>query len=392
MSPSALRTGSRAILSLDGLQQLIDVLRRQEYQVIGPTIRDGAVVYDEVEALADLPAGWTDEQDAGSYRLRRRTDGALFGYSLGAQSWKRLLHPPRRRLWRAERPTEGGDFTLVQEQPELPKRAFLGVRACELRAIAIQNTVFTKGRFTDPLYKTVHDSTFLIAVNCGHAGGTCFCTSMGTGPRARAGAGYDLVLTELIDAERHVFLVEIGSPRGAKMMREVPRAPAEPADLEAAERISAQTAASMVRTLDTSGIKEFLYANADHPRWNDIANRCLACGNCTNACPTCFCTTVEDTTDLSGRVAERWQRWDSCFTLDFSYIHGGSVRGAGRERYRQWLTHKLAAWIDQFDSSGCVGCGRCITWCPVGIDLTEEVRAMYANDSTGAQTSSLNIV
>ncbi|NTU78225.1 MAG: sulfite reductase subunit A [Chloroflexales bacterium] len=392
MSPTALRTGSRVILSLEGLQQLIDVLRRQDYQVIGPTIRDGAVVYAEVESLADLPAGWTDEQDAGSYRLRRRADEALFGYSLAAQSWKRLLHPPRRRLWRAERPAAGGDFAFVEEQPELPRRAFLGVRSCELRAIAIQNTVFTRGPFTDPLYKAIHDSTFIVAVNCGHAGGTCFCTSMGTGPRARAGAGFDLALTELIDEGRHVFLVEVGSTRGARIMREVPRDPAEPADLEAAERVFAQTAASMVRALDTSGIKEFLYANADHPRWDDVANRCLACGNCTTVCPTCFCTTVDDTTDLSGRVAERWQRWDSCFTLDFSYIHGGSVRGSGRERYRQWLTHKLAAWIDQFDSSGCVGCGRCITWCPVGIDLTEEVRAMYANDSTGAQTSTLNIV
>ncbi len=390
MSSPPLRAGSRVILLPAGLQQLIDTLRRQDHQVIGPTVRDGAIVYAEVEELADLPAGWTDEQDAGSYHLRQREDDAYFGYSLAAQSWKRWLHPPRRRLWRAERAAADGDFTLVAEQPEPPRLAFLGVRACELRAIAIQNTVFTRGPFTDPLYKTIHDATFIIAVNCGYAGGTCFCSSMGTGPRV--GAGFDLALTELLDAQRHAFLIEVGSPRGARVLQELPYTPAEPADLAAAEAIVTRTAESMVRSLDTNGIKEFLYANADHPRWDDVAARCLACGNCTSVCPTCFCTTVEDTTDLSGRVAERWQRWDSCFTLDFSYIHGGSVRGTGRERYRQWLTHKLAAWIDQFDSSGCVGCGRCITWCPVGIDLTEEVRAMYANDSTGAQIATLNIV
>jgi sulfhydrogenase subunit beta (sulfur reductase) len=93
-------------------------------------------------------------------------------------------------------------------------------------------------------------------------------------------------------------------------------------------------------------------------------------------CPTCFCSTVEDVTDITGEHAERWQKQDSCFTMDFSFLHGGSVRASTRSQYRQWLTHKLATWIDQFDESGCTGCGRCITWCPVAIDLTEEVDAI----------------
>ena len=84
---------------------------------------------------------------------------------------------------------------------------------------------------------------------------------------------------------------------------------------------------------------------------------------------------------LYGARAERWRKWDSCFTLDFSYIHGGSVRTSAAARYRQWLSHKLATWIDQFGSSGCVGCGRCITWCPVGIDITEEVAAIRASEA-----------
>ena len=131
-----------------------------------------------------------------------------------------------------------------------------------------------------------------------------------------------------------------------------------------------------VRNIDTTGIKELLYQNFEHPRWDNVAGRCLTCANCTMVCPTCFCTTVEDVTDVTGDHAERWRRWDSCFTQSFSYIHGGSVRTSAKSRYRQWMTHKLASWIDQFGSSGCVGCGRCITWCPVGIDITEEVRAI----------------
>jgi ferredoxin len=134
----------------------------------------------------------------------------------------------------------------------------------------------------------------------------------------------------------------------------------------------------MTRAVRTEGIRELLAATLDHPRWDDVASRCLTCTNCTLVCPTCFCSTVEDVTDLTGRTAERWRRWDSCFTLGHSYLHGGSVRSTARDRYRQWLTHKLGTWIDQFGHSGCVGCGRCITWCPVGIDITEEVAALGA--------------
>jgi sulfhydrogenase subunit beta (sulfur reductase) len=136
----------------------------------------------------------------------------------------------------------------------------------------------------------------------------------------------------------------------------------------------------MGRTLDTADIKALLYRNYEHPRWDNAAARCLTCGNCTMVCPTCFCTTVEDVTDLKGEHAERWQKWDSCFTMDFSYIHGGIIRSSPKARYRQWMTHKLATWIDQFGTSGCVGCGRCITWCPVAIDITEEVRAIRESE------------
>jgi len=132
----------------------------------------------------------------------------------------------------------------------------------------------------------------------------------------------------------------------------------------------------MGRRLDTDGLRDLLYANADNPQWDDVASRCLSCTNCTMVCPTCFCTNVEDVADLTGNEAERHRVWDSCFNADFSYIHGGTVRTSGRSRYRQWMTHKLAAWHDQFGSSGCVGCGRCVTWCPAAIDITAEAAAM----------------
>ena len=224
-----------------------------------------------------------------------------------------------------------------------------------------------------------------MAVNCGEAGGTCFCVSMGTGPKAAS--GYDLALTEVLEKDAHYFVVEVGSERGAEILRDIPHREATPQATETANAIVAETATHMGRTLDTAGIKELLYRNYQNPRWDEVASRCLTCANCTMVCPTCFCTTVEDVTDLSGDHAERWRKWDSCFTMDFSYIVGGSVRSSTKARYRQWMTHKLATWIDQFGSSGCVGCGRCITWCPVAIDITEEVRAIRDSEAKRAADS-----
>jgi sulfhydrogenase subunit beta (sulfur reductase) len=362
----------RVVLEREGLQTLFDALLARGYKLLGPTLCEGAIVYDELTSTSDLPAGWTDEQDGGTYRLKKRNDEALFGYVVGPHSWKKFLFPPVVRLWQAER--RGNGFHIEAEQHVSTKMAFFGVRSCELHALAIQDKVFGSGSYVDPLYKARRDRVFIVAVNCGQAGGTCFCVSMNTGPKASF--GFDLALTEILDDGRHYFVVEAGTEAGLQVLAELSCRPANEGEKEAAERVVAGAAGQMGRRMDTTGIKELLYSNYEHPRWDNVAGRCLTCANCTMVCPTCFCSTVEDTTDLKGEHAERWRRWDSCFTTDFSYIHGGSVRSTPRARYRQWMTHKLATWIDQFGTSGCVGCGRCITWCPVGIDITEEVRAI----------------
>ena len=361
------------VLDRGGFDALLATLAGHGYHVIGPTVRDGAIVYDEIAGSGDLPIGWSDDQEAGTYRLRRRDDAALFGFAVGPHSWKRYQLPPRTTLWRA-RLGDDGSLIELEDRDDAPERlAFLGVRSCELHAMGIMDRVLGDGvAIADP---------FIVAVNCGEAGGTCFCTSMGTGPRA--GGGFDLVLTELLDGARHEFLVESGTERGAAILHQLPARPATGSDVQASEAVSERTAAQMGREMDTDGIHDLLLSNLEHPRWDDVAERCLTCGNCTMVCPTCFCTTVEDVTDLDGHV-ERNRLWDSCFTIDYSHIHGGSVRSTAKSRYRQWMTHKLATWIDQFGTSGCVGCGRCITWCPVGIDITEEVRAIRVSEVTGA--------
>ena len=365
---------AKAAIAIEGLEALIGALAAQGFKVLGPTVRDGAIIYDEIAGAADLPAGWTDRQDAGRYRLERREDGALFGFAHGPQSWKRFLHPPVQTLWTAKKTGEGLEIIPPEMPPQ--KFAFIGARSCELHAIAIQDKVFRDGPYVDAGYAARRRNTFVVAVNCGEAGGTCFCVSMKTGPKAES--GFDLVLTELLNGNGHSFLIEAGSEAGAELLQKLPKRPATEADLAAAQAVVDRTANSMGRSLKTEGIKALLQGNPKHPRWEDAAKRCLSCGNCTMVCPTCFCTTVDDHSDLTGTSASRVRKWDSCFTLDFSYIHGGAVRQSASARYRQWMTHKLASWYDQFGTSGCVGCGRCITWCPTGIDITEEAAAIRA--------------
>lgn len=377
--------GTRAVVEREHLPELLRALEARGYTIIGPTVRDGAIVYDEIGSVDEMPIGYTDRQEAAEYRLGRRDDNAVFGYTVGPQSWKRQLHPPTVQLWSAKHDVADIHPGRETDTPDThPRYAFVGVRSCELHAIAIQDRVFLGGAFQDPTYQRNREGLCVIAVNCGQAGGTCFCVSMGTGPRATG--GFDLALTELCTPQRHYFTVEVGSPFGAELLAQVTHRAADEAALAAEQRVIEATAARMGRTMDTAGIHDLLMGNLDHPRWQQVADRCLTCGNCTQVCPTCFCTTVEDITNLAGTLAERRRRWDSCFTTDFSHMVSGSVRASAKSRYRQWMTHKLATWIDQFDTSGCVGCGRCITWCPVGIDITEEVAAIRRSVAAGTSS------
>ena len=373
-APAEAPRASSRVVEAQEISALFDVILASGYRLLGPTVKDGAIVYDEIPSAARLPVGVGQEQANGRYRLRPRGDDALFGYAVGPHAWKRFLFPPSRRIFRATRVTKS--LRVEPETSDPRPDAFLGVRPCDVAAIARQDRVFLGGPFRDPAYGARRESALIVAVQCGEAEGTCFCASVGTGPRAAA--GFDLALTELHHGGRHEFLVEIGSARGEALLERVTSRPAREEDREAALVATRRAEASMGRTLDLEGLRELLTASAESPRWEEIAERCLSCANCTMVCPTCFCATVEDSSDLTGVSAERWRRWDSCQTLDFSYIHGGSIRRSASSRYRQWMTHKLATWVEQFGETGCVGCGRCITWCPAGIDLTEEARALQA--------------
>jgi len=402
-------TSQTRTLPKERLDDLIALLAADGYEVIGPTIDQSAIVYGPLRNAADLPIGWSDRQDAGFYRLEKRNDSSYFGYAVGPHSWKKYLFPPKLPLWHAERSADGLRIRPFADEP--PRRAFLGVRSCELHALAIQDRVFLHrdGRFTDPHYAAARARLFLIAVECQHPGGTCFCASMGTGPSVQldrisegeaSGPGddgqrtplpmaapeanpaasppsaCDLVLTELDDC----FIARAVTAAGEEILGRLSLDTATAEAMAEARRRVDLAVQQMGRTVDVRDVQRLLHNNLEHPRWDEVAARCLSCTNCTLVCPTCFCARVDDVASLDLQSAERTRSWDSCFNPEFARVHGGNFRPSIRGRYRQWLTHKFASWIDQFGVSGCVGCGRCITWCPVGIDVTEEITAIRGSD------------
>lgn len=350
------------------LQALLDALVQVGYRVIGPQLREGVIVYDDVAQAAALPRGVRVQQEAGSYRASVSDDPRQFAWANGAQALKPWLFAPRESLWQAWPDADGWRIEAIV--PEARPIAFIGARACDLAALAIQDRIFLQGATPDPYYAARREGLLLVAVNCTHPAVTCFCASTGDGPRTRS--GFDLALTELDDG----YIVEAGSATGVAVLAKLPLQPASAAQDATAQAAIAHAAAVQTRALPGNNLRDALFARLDHPRWDEVAARCLSCGNCTMVCPTCFCHAKTEAPALDNSASLHAREWDSCFGERHSYIHGVQLRPGIRHRYRQWLTHKLGSWHDQFGSSGCVGCGRCIAWCPVGIDLTEETAAI----------------
>jgi sulfhydrogenase subunit beta (sulfur reductase) len=361
-------------LAREDLDSLIKALQDAGYRCVGPQVKDGAIVYDTLVASSQLPRGYRDIQSPGRYQLEQADDPRYFAWANGPQAIKPLTFASRESMWRCQRDADGA-ISFTPYEPGSGPVAVIGARACDLAALYIQDQHFLHTENKDPYYLARRQQLFLVAVNCTHAAATCFCASTGDGPQAKY--GYDIALSELDEG----FIVEGRSDRGLDLMQRLPTSDINAEQVEIAAGLI-QQAAQQQRQLPSRNLKELLFQNLEHERWQTVGERCLSCGNCTSVCPTCFCHREDESAALDGSSSEHFRQWDSCFTQGHSYIHGITIRADTAKRYRQWLTHKLGSWHDQYGRSGCVGCGRCISWCPVGIDLTEEVAAIggEAND------------
>jgi sulfhydrogenase subunit beta (sulfur reductase) len=354
-------------LSRLGLDALFTQLSTEGYRLIGPRVEQGAILYRPLQSASQLPWGVSGEQQPGSYRLQTSDNPRAFTWANGPQALKPFFFAPQESLWQVDKGEQGLSFT-----PSLPAQerlAFIGVRACDLAALAIQDRHFLQGVEADVHYARRREQNFIIAVNCSHPAATCFCSATGDGPTAEA--GFDLLLDEVDEG----FLITPGSEAGGTLLKSLPLESATPLQLQQATQQRLQ-AAQQLRTLPHQSLHGRLSTLAESPHWHQLAERCLACGNCTAVCPTCFCHSEHDEPALDGNRSDHVRHWDSCFSAGHSYIHGIVIRAERGQRYRQWLTHKFDHWHEQFGRSGCVGCGRCINWCPVGIDVTAELHVL----------------
>jgi ferredoxin len=362
-------TATSAFLPRTRLQDLLDALKARGFRCVGPQVRDGAIIYDDLDCAAQLPAGAQVEQAPGAYRLAAGATPRQFAWANGPQALKPFLFAPRELLWRAQRSSDGR-IEFREHAEEAPPLAVIGARACDLAALALQDAHFLEQEYVDPYYAARRRNLLIVAVECSHPAATCFCASTGDGPQVRRGS--DITLVELDDG----FVARQATERGAEVLAALALAAASSEQEAQANAQTDAAAAAQTRGLPAQNLRDTLLASLNHPRWDDVASRCLSCGNCTSVCPTCFCHAQREAPRLDGETSEHVREWDSCFTRGHSYLHGFVVRPDTRTRYRQWLVHKLGTWHDQYGRSGCVGCGRCIAWCPVGIDITEEAAAL----------------
>lgn len=374
MKLNALHPGSEehVFLPRQDLHRLLQLLIEQGHLCLGPVVRDGAIQYLPVTGIDDFSVGVEVLQSPAVYHLRSGVGERLFSWSNGPHALRPVLFPPREVLWRVER-DPSGKLSFSQVDDATGPIAVIGVRACDLAALELQDQHFLTPGAEDPQYKRRRASLLLIGVDCSHPSDTCFCASTGDGPDLRT--GFDLGMSELDEG----FILRAGTDRGRELLEQLEPAPATDDQLrQAADQIK-EAAAGQKRQLPDSDLHQLLLERMEHPHWQQVAERCTACGSCTALCPTCFCFSEHSQTSLDGASSQQIREWSSCFTLGHSSLHGHSVRADIASRYRQWVTHKLAGWYEQFGRSGCVGCGRCISWCPVGIDITQVAARVVAD-------------
>ena len=375
MLTTMLTTTYHAITKND-LQTLLDILN-QSYQCVGPSVSEQTLIYSSISKLSQLPLGYTDQQKPGEYHLLHNTDCKdFFSITTGAQGVKPWLFKAQEKLWTVSK--QDGRIQFNSQLTDDKPLAILGLRACDLAALKLQDQHFLQQQFQDPYYAGHRDNLFIIAVNCHRSTETCFCVSTGDGPEIKE--AYDLLLTEL----EHDFIIQSGSSAGQDVLDVLAqqvtlKTVTEQQALEKQQRLNA--AAQQSRALPDRPIAQLLSHRLNHQQWNKIAERCLSCGNCTMVCPSCFCHSEYDEPELDLQTSHHFRQWDSCFTTEHSYIAGFHFRKETRQHYRQWLTHKFAFWHEQYGRSGCTGCGRCISWCPVAIDVTEELAVLCQESS-----------
>ncbi|MEM4648768.1 MAG: 4Fe-4S dicluster domain-containing protein [Nitrososphaerota archaeon] len=339
------------------LRALFKAVTSRGYRVIGPKLVDSAIRLEILTRFDEIPYGYGDEQAPGYYRVA--SNGGRFRN--GPDSPKRFLYPPELLLFVIK-----PDLSVEYPSLEFVKTAFFGIKPCDLAAISIMDGV--QGELGDEYYRKVRKYLLLIVENCVEPGGTCFCATMGTGPFAFK--GFDIAYTRIGNG---AVIFQPGSDLGVDVLSELNLRPAEDEQVDRFRELMLEASKRARAEFTLENLPETLEMGMDSEVYRKTAEKCFGCANCNMVCPTCFCFDVLDEPELDGS-AKRVRIWDGCHSYSYAQVAGGHFRKSLYARYRHWVLHKFVYWLRQFGTFGCVGCGRCITWCPAGIDVRQVVR------------------
>ncbi|MFC1926931.1 4Fe-4S dicluster domain-containing protein [Chloroflexota bacterium] len=278
------------------------------------------------------------------------TDDIVLDFENTSLSPKEWLFPKTETLFAAKR--EGGDYEISPSDIE-QKTVIFGIRPCDAKAIAMLDFPFL-AEPADSLWAQHREKTYLIGLSCNTACSQCFCTSMGTAPNDPSDV--DILLTEVGDS----YAVQTVTEKGKQLLE----------GIELKEQDLTLPPPPSPTSVPAEGISEAVRKAFDEPYWSRLADRCIHCNVCAYVCPTCYCFDIRDYPE--GEKIERLRTWESCQSKGFTRIAGGHDPRADKGiRLRQRFAHKLLYFPQEFGPLACVGCGRCVTSCPVNIDIRE---------------------
>lgn len=311
-----------------------------DYKIFAPQRKDNAIVFD----------------------VMKNVNQVVLHYSNSVKPPKEIFFPQTQTLFGYERSPE----LKITDPPKEPKKAMLwGVRPCDARSFLILDELFYWD-YEDDLYRNMRDKTVIIGLACTDPHHNCFCTSVGGKPHSKE--GLDVLLTDLGDR----YYVEILTKKGEEVIR-------KPKDLftkatekekKLRDKIQSEAEGKVTKNVEVAGVKEKLDELFESDYWERRSATCVGCGICTYLCPTCHCFDITD--EDRGKCGRRIRTWDTCMVPEYTvHASGYNPRPGKKSRLRNRVFHKFNYYPKRFDKIACVGCGRCITRCPVGIDIVE---------------------
>ncbi len=296
-----------------------------------------------------------------------------FGYQNTRLSPKSLVYPESERMFEYALDETDDDAHILKEAPkDYSPQAVVGIRPCDAHAFQIVKRNFDNPEYRDPYWVKHVESTTLIGLGCNTPCPTCFCTQVGGGPFHEQG------LDALMFDMGETYLIKALTEKGEAFLEKTSGgSQADEAALTEAEKLTATAEEKIQASVPTDALKDKVATDLfDAPFWEEVAFACLNCGTCTYLCPTCWCFDIQD--EILGKQGDRIRNWDSCmFPLFTLHGSGHNPRDQKHQRVRQRFMHKLKYYVDKYQNGvQCSGCGRCVRYCPVNIDIRDVCRLM----------------